>query len=662
MSSLEAARDGRWWLEEYASDRHSKVLNVVRTIRRRQDHWQRRDLLHAWLYGNLPILGFGPSSYARIDGSADTLRLNMIKPKVDTWVSMICRSRPEPMFLPTGADPSEAWTLRKRAKGLERWADGLLESSKFHDDVAPRAVLDVGVFDFGLAKVVIDGVNDEGSDKAKAWAKAEVAIEHAHPWEMVIDDLEAMNGKPRNLFQRRWVDRFVLIARFPKMRDLLMATPQRSSDETELGEWGYNDSCDQVLVTEAWHLPSGADEGDGRRCMVVSNATLIDEEYEEDRFPFAFLRQTPAPWGVRGIPITAQLRPLQLFLNQAMEDFQDAMGIFARPKWMAPRQGNIEKAHLDDDIGTILEYDHPFKPEAYVPPSLPQDGVAFAWQIWEKADEIIGISSYRSAGLVPNNVKSGKAMEVMNDTQDGRFLVSSRLFEAWCMEIVELAIEKARVISKHRKNYAVRYSHGTYVQMVDFKDVDMKRDQYMLKCYPASALANTPGSRYDQLQDMFDRGLIDMPTFRHLLGFPDLEGEMRLLNAPYELADKLIERYLDADDPDDPDVYMAPEPAWPLQILYERFLYAETDAAENGAPDGNIGLLRRFRSQIEDQAKKIGLQLPGMPAPGQNAGANMPAPTPGGPGPMAPPGGGAPAGPAGMVPPAGPLPGMARAA
>lgn len=653
------AKEARWWLPEYENDRYAQILNVVRTIRRRQVHWHRRDLLHAWLYGNLPILGFGPGSYARVDPSEDTLRLNMIKPMVDTWVSMICRSRPEPMFLPTGATPAEAWSLRKKCKGLERWSDGLLESSKFHDDIAPRAVLDVGIFDFGLAKVAIDGVDETKKESKEAWKNAEVCIEHVHAWEMVIDDLEALNGAPRNLFQRRWVDRSVLIARFPNMEAELAATPQRVAEEDDWAEWGYNDSCDQILVTEAWHLPSGRGETDGLHCMIVNNTTLLDEQYDEDRFPFAFLRQTPAPWGVRGIPITAQLRPLQLFLNQGMEDFQDSMGIYARPKWLSPRQGNVEKAHLDDDIGTIIEYDAPYEPKAWVPQSLPVDGVQFVWQVWDKAAEIVGISQYKTAGLVPQNVKSGKAAEVLNDTQDGRFLVSSRLFEAWCMEIVDLAISKARVISQHRPDYATQYSHRKYVQLVTFKDIDMERYRYALKCYPASSFANTPSARYDQLSDAFDRGLIDMATFRNQLGMPDLEGEFARLNAPQELADWLIERYLDADDPDAPDVYIAPEPSWPLQVLYERFLYAETGEVSEGCPDANMALLRRFRTQLEDVARKAGIQLPGMPPPGQAPAANLPAATAGGAPPPAAAMGGPPPGPAGPPPGAPPLPAAA---
>lgn len=643
------AVDGRWWTDEYKDDRHLKILNIIRLIRRRQVHWHRRDLLHAWLYGNLPILGFGPASYARINPAEDTLRLNMIKPLVDTWVSMIGRSRPEPKFLPIGAEPGEAWTLRKRCKGLERWSKGLQKTSKFHDEIAPRALLDVGVFDYGLAKVVIEGVDESKSDEKEAWKDAEVCIEHVHAFEMTVDDLEALTGNPRSLYQRRWVDRSVLIAKFPKSTDELLDTPQRIAEEDDWAEWGYNDSCDQILVTESWHLPSGKGATDGRHCIIVNNATLLDEQYDDDRFPFAFLRQTPVPWGVRGIPITAQLRPLQLFLNQGMEDFQDSMALYARPKWLSPRQGNIEKGHLDDDIGTIIEYDHPFAPQPLVPGSLPPDAINFVWQVWDKGSEIVGISQYKTAGLVPQNVKSGRAAEVLNDTQDGRFLISSKLFEAWCMEIVDLAICKAREIAKHRPDYAMRYSHRKYVQLIKFSEVDMDRDKYSLECYPASSFANTPSARYDQLSDAFDRGLIDMPTFRRQLGFPDLDGEFARLNAPYELADWLIERYLDADEPDAPGTYIAPEPSWPLQVLYERFLYAETGEVSEGAPDANMDLLRRFRSQLEDTAKKVGIQLPGMPAPGQAPMANMPAPTAGG-GPAPAPMGGPPLGP----PPPGP--------
>lgn len=639
--------DTRWWHPDSAANRYQHVLNVVRAIRRRQIAHRQRDLLHASLYGNTPMLGFSPSSHTRVvdDGSTDALVLNLIKPKVDTWVSMICRSRPEPMFLPTGADPTEMWSLRKQCKGLERWSEGKLEEAKFFDNVAPLAVLDVGIFDYGVAKVSICGVDGED------WDKADVEIERAPAFSMVVDEAECLSGRPRNLFQRQWVDRFVLIARFPSLKSEILACPQKSTDEDELGEWGFNEYCDQVLVTEAWHLPSKEGAGDGRHTMVIANVALFDEAYEESAFPFAFLRQMPAPWGIRGISIAQQLRPLQIFINQQLNDYQDGLSTMSRGKWLIPRQAEIEQGHIDDQIGTGLYYNHPFKPEAWTPQSLSPDGVPFTWQIWEKADEIIGISAMRSSGLVQNNLKSGEAIHEANDQQDGRFLVSSRLFEAWVMEVVALSIDRARVIAKRNGKYATRYSHGEQVEMISFKDVDLKRDQYTLKCYPASALANSPGARYDQLNEMLEKGAIDMATFRHLLGFPDLDGAFKILNAPQELADKLIERFLDADDTEDPAVYIAPEPSWPLQTLYEKFLYAAANAQVDDMPDANIGLLRRFMQQLEYEASKAGISLPGMPPPGAGPNATMQQPAPGGGPPMmAPPG----AGPPGVPPPGAP--------
>jgi hypothetical protein len=413
-------------------------------------------------------------------------------------------------------------------------------------------------------------------------------------------------------------------------------------------------------VTEIWHLPSkpGTNEDDdwdgsddGRHCLVIENATLIDEPYECNRFPFPRLTQMPVPMGIRGQSIVHQIRPVQVSLNQLLLDFQDAAHTMARPKWLSPRQGGIEKAHYDDQVGSIIEFDAPYKPEPWCPPTLPGDVYQLMKDHWEWADNIIGISGGRSGGTVPTNLKSGKAIQEANDTQDGRFLISSRLFEAWVMDNVDLAISKAKLIAKHRPNYASRFVEAKkgVVIVVPFKDVaSLRRDQYTLDCYPASALANTPGARYDQLKEMRDAGDLSRETYLKLLDWPDLAGEMKQMNAPLDLADMLIERYLNADDPDDPDVYLAPEPRWPIQVLYQRFLFATVDAQTDGCPDKNLTLMQRFMSQLEATASKIGLQLPGMPPPNMGAmDTAAPLGVPGGtPGPMTSPGG-----PAGVGPP-----------
>lgn len=619
--------DGRWWMKDATKgERHRRVIDWVKLVRSRQEHWRKRDLLHAHLYGNLPILGFGPNSYSKIEPDDGRLTMNLVKAKSDTYASLICRSEVRPLFLTNGASGTEAWSLRRRAKGLQRWTDGKMYESRFYDEVDPLCVLETCIFDYGIDKVSIQGVRGDN------WKDADVCIERAYHWEMVIDDAEALSGKPRNLAQRRWIDRWVAAETWPAAKAEILDCPK----SFEEWEWGYDDTSDQILVTEAWHLPSDDGRGDakdGRHVICIENADLLDEPYDQGRFPFAFLRQTPAPWGIRGMPIAAQLRPVQIAINQMLLDIQDNMAMFARGKWVIPRRANVEQAAVDDDIASMMLYDGAEPPKVYFPQSFPPDAMEFLNWCWEKADEIIGISSYASAGIVPSNLKSGKAQEVALDTRDGRFLVSSNLHDAWVLDTIDLAIDRARVVAKHRPEYASRYQAKRYVEIVKFSDVDMKRDEFDLDCEKSSALATSPGAKYQQLQDMFDRGLIDMPTFRQKLDFPDIDSLLRELNSPHELADKLIERFLDAEDPDDPNIYMAPAPDWPLQVLFTKFLYAVANASIDEVPAGNLDLLRRFKAQVEDTAKKAGLPLIGMAAPGEAPTNNtMPAAGPGGPG------------------------------
>jgi hypothetical protein len=652
-----------WWGDGHKSDRHRAAIAWTVAVRARQERWRKRDLLHACLYGNMEILGFGPSNYWRFGADDGRLTYNIIKPKADTWVSMICRSKPEPMFLPSpqGSVPGEKWTLKRKCQGMERFCHGQLEREKFHTAIAPLAVLDVGIFDFGIAKVSISGVDDQAED----WRRADVCVERAYTQQMVWNDAEALSGNIRTIAQRMPIDRYTLAAKFPKLKAKILDCPKGfQADEGGTSE----EDGDVICVTEIWHLPSlegtpdskewdGSD--DGRHSLCIDNCTLFDLPYNENTFPFRRLTQMPVPWGIRGQSIAHQLRPVQVMINQLALDFQDAAATLARGKWLIPNQSGIDKGHVDDQVGSQLWYDAPYKPEAWCPPTIPPD----IWQLFQfqfsMADDIIGISNGRSSGTVPTNLKSGEAIRQANDSQDGRFLISSGIFEDWCMQLNELRVDKARIIAKHRPDYASRYidKAKAYSIIVPFKDVDLPRARYTIDCYAASALANTPGARYDQLKEMRDAGDLSRETYLKLLDWPDLAGEMKQLNAPMNLADMLIERFLTADDPSDPAVFLQPEPRWPLQILYREFLFAAAEAVEDEVPDANRELLERFMTALEQQATKIGVQLPGMPPPNMGA-MNTAAPlgvAGGTPAPMMSPGGAGPA-PPGMAPPGGALP------
>ena len=559
-----------WWDGEWAGkDRHRHVIDWAISIRNRQERWRKRDLMHACLYGNMEILGFGPSNFWKFGNDDGRLTVNHIKSKVDTWVSMICRSKPEAMFLPSpsGAEPTERWTLRRLCKQSERFCNGKLKEQKFHEDLAPLAVLDVGIFDYGEVKVSISGVDDAEQD----WSRADVCLDRAYPHQQIINDAEAMNGNPRTRAERKPIDRWVLAGKFPDKRAEILSCPKGfQADESGTNE----EDSDVICVTEIWHLPSveGTDDGsdkpwngsdDGRHCLVIENATLIDEPYECNRFPFARLTQMPVPMGIRGQSICHQLRPLQVSVNALALDFQDTVHTMSRAKWLIPNQSGVDKGHVDDQIASEIWYDAPYKPEAWCPQGIAGDAYTFWKDQQSLMDDIVGISEGRSGGTVPTNLKSGRAIQEANASQDGRFLISSRMFEAFCMDVVALIVDKSRIIGKHRKDYASRFIQTKggrkKTVVIPWKNAaSLKSSQYTLDCYPASAFANDPGARYDQLSEMRDRGDISREVYNQLMDWPDVAGEMRLMNAPLDLADMLIERYLDAQDVDEPALYPMP--------------------------------------------------------------------------------------------------------
>ena len=129
--------------------------------------------------------------------------------------------------------------------------------------------------------------------------------ERVFPHEILIDDAEAIYGTPRQAFQRKQVNREVLIGLYPeKEKEILSATMERDGSSTMA-------IATHVTVIEAWHLPSSRDSEDGRHSIVIDSVTLLDEPYNRPYFPFVSLR-----WSDRGMGYkTANAVSPEMFLH-----------------------------------------------------------------------------------------------------------------------------------------------------------------------------------------------------------------------------------------------------------------------------------------------------------------------------------------------------------
>jgi hypothetical protein len=185
-----------------------------------------------------------------------------------------------------------------------------------------------------------------------------------------------------------------------------------------------------------------------------------------------------------------------------------------------------------------------------------------------------------------------------------------------------------------QKGYKVKLPGRRSAIEVDWKDIDLDEDSYVMQMLSASSLPNTPGARKQFVKELQADGMITQTVAKRLLGFPDVEAEMDLGNAALDDVDATISAILDEDVP---KLY-PPEPFQNLMLLVERgqanYLFARHfEDIEEERLEMLRSLIEMAANMLAPDPAAMGAPMPGpMAAPG-GAGQtqNMPgAPAPGG--------------------------------
>jgi hypothetical protein len=629
----------RWWDKSYKGDkeRADACFRWLARVMTRQTIRRRMHLVNLRMYEDMPSIGLGPYTFTVYDPGDDTLRMNLVRAVVDTWVPLVGRSKPKPQALTQDGD----WSLKKRAKGLSRWLEGKWQEMEVYRDLSMPCLRDTGVFGLGCALNYRSYLNDD--------KHTDVDCERVFPWEVVADEVEAQAPKYlRTMARRRLIDRQQAADMFPAAEDYILHRAPRYSPGSNTFDFAVESTSDMVQVSEFWRLPSTKESKDGLHVIACPGKTLFEAKWTRTKFPIKFLYRSRPSQGIWGVSIPTELRGLQVHINTTLLDYEECVRLYGKPKWMY-QAGTVDPNFLDDEVDTAIPYHGQVPPTVYSPPPGLHEMANAIWPFWQKGFEQIGVSNSRSQGEVPEGLSgSGASIRAWNDVEDGRTYEAATNCEDWHMQLAEEQIEIARDVAEVRHDYSTVLRGKTTVQIVKFKDVDPGQDNYYLRVFPISRLSTAPAQRLAQIQELFNAGLIDKEQFRELLNFPDLEAEENLMNAPRELAEKLISKFLEADDPDAEDVFEYPEAEWPLAQLKVRFQYAEVRARLDCAPEGNVRLLRLFMSLCDKEMAKATQPAAAPPGP----------PGAGPPGAPPPPGMAGPPGAPQLAPPPPPLPGV----
>jgi hypothetical protein len=569
-----------------AADVISGTLNLIRDSQSfRATQW----IVSSRLYGNLALTTLAGVSFSKLAAQQPALRdrisYNLVQSVVDTVVAKVTRNRPKPLFLTNGGD----YRKQREAKKLNAFLDGVFYENSTHD-IGKVVFRDAAVWGDGFIHVFPKG------DR--------VCHERVMSSEIFVDDVESLYGTPRQMHRVKQVDRQVLFDWFPEDADKIAgAKPSRTEEN------GRSIVADMLTVRESWHLPSGPGADDGKHCITIDGAVLGEmEPWPHQFFPFARVQWSPRLYGYWGQGLAEQLQNIQLEINKLLWVIQRSMHLMGSFKVFIENGSKIVKEHLNNDVGSIINYTG--TPPMYVtPPIVAPEVYAHLQTLINKGYEQAGVSQLAASSLKPEGLNSGRAIREYNDIQTDRLSVPSKSYEQMFMDVARLSIETVKMIAAKQKGYEVRVPGKKSVARVDWKDIKLNDDDYVMQCYPISSLPSDPAGRLATIQEYAQAGFLTPRQARRLLDFPDLEQVESLANAEEEYLQSVFDKIVDDGD------YTSPDPLDDLQLSKQLCLEYYAKGKLNNLREDRLELLRRYLSQIDEIIQSMMPPAPPMMPP-----------------------------------------------
>jgi hypothetical protein len=642
------ARSLKWW--DRATD-----LNGIDAADAPDDE-ERRKRAWAWATGleasdgedrksranDALTLYFGTESHCTFDDTGSTLiglglmteevaEYNVIQACTDTMVSHLVRNKVRTMFVTEKGDSE----LKERALGMQQAVEGTFDEIGVYGMTGMELCGRGEILEGGVVKCSPDYANDR-VDAQLCWAH-----------EFFVSDREARANNIRQMAHVFDVDREVLLDQFKESGEETLAairdaSPCRATAGQESGAGTGDSVSDRVKVIELWHLPSGRvdlddpksfgqhkagedidpelDPGhDGRRMLILEHATLADEPWPYDHFFVArFLpRKKPGHAWSRGIPEV--LASIQLAINKWARRLEGILNLHAVPRLIASRQANLNLGKLNNSYASVLECDG--SPGNAImrldPNSVPADLVNRIERLEARAEKQIGLSELSIAATKPAGVDHAPGMQHLSDTESIRHTTSFRAWEQFHLDLAKIVVECFRLLAQRNADFTVVFGSNKELKKLNWRKIDLKRDQYKLKQWPTNLLPQTPAAKASRALDYLQAGLFTPQQALQVLDFPDIEAVMSDTTA-YQ---KNIEAYLDRcrkagrDLPADciPNDYL--DLAMAQQMAKNAINRAQADGENATRIDGLIAFFQLATQKLQEQQSAMAPPPPETAAP-----------------------------------------------
>lgn len=524
-----------WWEQEndegpIVTPVHERLFPHVQALEEDQIDQHLQNLMNARLYSNRDLMAFEWND--QIEANLRPLNCNLenvIQSICDTLRDQLLVEPVKPTVVTRGAD----FDVYLRGRQLERFLWGDFLQLGIYERL-PRLVLDSLVYGTAFAKMDIDN--------------GEVFFERVHPDEIVVDQRECVSQEvPFSMFQRKLVSRMWLLAVYKDNEEAKEAIL-----ECQTKEFVYTSFRtpyeDQIVLVEGWKRPSASGSGDGRHVLCSENFTFVDEAYKKEYFPIIDLRLAPPESGFYGRPLVTDLMDYQIRLNELNELIRLGQDLMCVPRLFIEEGSQVSVTQLDNRIAKAFRY------RGTMPVALTWN--AFHAEIYNERDRIKD-SAYQFAGLdasraqvtAPNpqtRFDSRPALREHKLTQDERNYSRLKAVEDFILAVATRDIELSAQVYKGKSGKKRTANHVTrsFVEQIDWSDVNMERDQYVLQIGASSVMNMTPAARRDTLEAWLAEGKISLEQYHGMSGQPDLERLSDNMQAAHDVTEFGIQKML----------------------------------------------------------------------------------------------------------------------
>lgn len=510
-----------WWRPKAAEpgERHKLVAKAIRELDERQYGSRNRDLEHGHAYDSTTTL---MGTEMMLETSLDEPPIeNLICTGVDTMSAHLARDRPRLAVMTEGAD----WETQEYAQGVEKVLAAEVRRLKIYPTRHVQ-MRDAGVFGAGIVKIY------EDTDTHQP------AIDRVLKDELVVDEEEGRAYMPRTIYQRRFVDRWQLIHRFPDFREQI----ENANGD---GRWcSYRKmGRHQVALLEGWHLRSGKGATDGWRIMCIEGADLVFTEWERDYYPFLIWDWSPRLTGFWGRGLAEQGVPVQARVNRHDRFVAVAQDRIAVPTIYVQKGSGVKEQIADNRAFKIVEV--PGRPPVVDTP------MAVSPEIYndrrEKRSmffEANGISQLAASAKLPANFQGGDSQPALREYREQsteRHAPQDQSSEDLLLEYGDRILDVIEEIAaRNDGSYRTTYISEEAREEIDWKDVKIARDRFSLILQPANGLSRTLAGRRQEVEEDYAAGTISRDEYRKLRGYPDINAERALEGAVTELSDAIM--------------------------------------------------------------------------------------------------------------------------